>query len=108
MAVSLHERILRILYSSNHGFFPASAMVDNNGIVKVSYEMPNLSHSTDKEEFFDLDANHKVILFHQAPKGSLTQQECSDLVDVLKKEGYKVEGESFLARKFKPNEICLY
>lgn len=105
---SLHERLFRVLFSSNHGFYPISASVNLNGIVRLSYEISNLSHSIDKEPFFDLNPQSKIIDFYKSPKSRIIQREVSELVDDLKKQGYKINGEDFLARKFKENEISLF
>lgn len=105
---SLHERIFRILFSSNHGFYPVCAEVNVNQVIRISYETGNSSHLIWLEPFFDLDPTNKTINFYRDPKSSITHRECSDLVGVLKREGYRVEGESFLGRKLRPNEILLH
>ncbi len=106
--ISVHERILRILFSTNQGLYAASAMVNDKGVVTISYEVPNLSHSFDKMALFELDCNQRTIHFSLPPRGSLTEQECIELVADLKGEGYRIEGESFLTPRFKPHEISIY
>jgi hypothetical protein len=106
--ISLYEKLFRILFSTNQGLYLASAMVTDRGVVSVSYEMPNCSHSSDKQLFFELDCNRKTVNFSLAPKSSLTERECTGLVADLKKAGYTIGGEFFLTPRFKPNKISLY
>jgi len=83
---SLSERILTIIGAPNELASKVYATRDKD-IISIKIDGRH-----EISDFFNIDLSKKIVYFHEYPKSSVMEEQCSDLVKYLQKQGYEITG----------------